>query len=132
MPVSSNREAYLLLTAIIQRIPLRRVEFLARLAARGHMVNDAALTNWGRAGRAFPRDWVLLRDIVAVLCDGPPATRCTAEEALRFLSLVELPFSELAAVAWHFPSHEFHTALQPYLPDCLVARLNERVRVVGR
>jgi hypothetical protein len=131
MSHAANREAYLLLTTLIQRAGLRRADFLGRLIELGYEASDDALTNWGRTGRAFPRDWGLLRALVAVVSEGEPTTRCRAEEALRFLSLVELPFSELAAVANMFPPAEFHLALEPYLPSYLATRLLSRTRAAG-
>lgn len=116
-----NREAYLLLTTIMQRVGMRRGIFLARLAELGYEISDDAFTNWGRAGRAFPRNWTLLCAMVDVLRQSPHTARCTAAEALSFLSLVELPFTEIPAVASLFPAAEFHAALQYYLP----ARLGE-------
>lgn len=82
-----NRDAYLLLTKLMQRVGMRRGEFLARLAELGYEISDDTFTNWGRAGRAFPRDWTLLRAIVDVLRQSPLTARCTAAEALYFLVL---------------------------------------------
>jgi hypothetical protein len=127
MHPSANREAYLLLTTIVQRIGLRRSEFLALLAERGHMISDDAFTNWGRAGRTFPRDWVLLQAIIAIISDRQRLRPCSAAEALQLLALLDFPFAHLPQLAPLFPPHDLYTALLPYLPPSL----SERSRMVG-
>lgn len=129
-----NQEAHLLLSGLIERAGLRKAEFLARLAESGHCVGDHTFTNWGRPGRAFPRDWALLLAMLRVLSAPRLARRCSADEALRFCHLTGLPFSELHALAQLFSSEEFVEALMPYLPVSLSQQLvvPERSRVVGR
>ncbi len=113
---AANREAYLLLGMLIDRTGMRRAGFLARLAELGYEVSDDALTNWGRPGRSFPRDWPLLRALLAVVSDPSLERRCTVAEGLRFLALTELPFTELGSLANIFPVDELVAALMCYLP----------------
>src|SRR3982751_2948503 len=82
-----NQEAHLILTRLIERVGLNRRSFLERLADLGCAFSDDDFANWGRAGRAFPRDWVALRTMVEVVTrDQPPGRRCSAGEALQFLA----------------------------------------------
>lgn len=113
---STNKEAYLFLTKLIQQAGLRRNEFLHLLADLGYSVSDDDFTNWGRVGRHFPRDWSLLRSMIAILRHPELVRPCTAFEALHFFSLVEMPFTELKAIAALFPLHEFALAIAHYLP----------------
>lgn len=128
-----NHEAHLLLGSLISRAGLRKAEFLASLAELGYCVSDDTFTNWGRRGRAFPRDWALLRAMLHVLRGSRLAQQCSAADALRFCQLTELPFSELRAIAGLFPAEEFEEALLPYLPANLSRRLefDERSLAVG-
>jgi len=119
----TNREAYLLLGMLVERVGMRRAEFLARLAGRGYEVSDTTFANWGRPGRAFPRDWPLLQAMISILSDPTDAHRCTAAEALRFLVLTEMPFAELGALAGLFPSDELGKALANYIPPEIVVWL---------
>jgi hypothetical protein len=113
----SNQEAHLLLTRLIDRVGLNRRGFLDRLADLGFACSDDDFKNWSRAGRAFPRDWQALRAMIQVVTQEQPAQRrCTAAEALRFLSLVGMPFAELQPIAELFSPDEFSTALSAYLP----------------
>ncbi|RMD82554.1 MAG: hypothetical protein D6823_01080 [Chloroflexi bacterium] len=116
MSYRANREAYIFLTKLIQRAGLRRSDFLHRLADYGYPISDDDLTNWGRSGRQFPRNWTLLRAMIAILRDPKLAQPCTVSEALHFFSLVEMPFSELHNIATLFPRQEFIIAIEHYLP----------------
>ena len=129
-----NHEAHLLLGSMINRAGLRKAEFLASLAELGYCVSDDTFTNWGRRGRAFPRDWALLRAMLHILRGPHLAQRCSAADALRFCHLTELPFSELDAVAQLFSAEEFEEALLPYLPASLSRRLvfDEHSLAVGK
>ena len=98
---------------------MRRTGLLARLADLGYHISDDSFTNWGRPGRAFPRDWSLLRALIAVVSDRQLPGRCTAAEGLRFFTLTELPFAELRALAALFPAEELSEALRGYLPDAV-------------
>ena len=120
--ISANREAYLLLGMLIERTGMRRLDFLARLADLGYEVSDNALTNWGRPGRAFPRDWSLLRALIVVVSDSRLVRRCTAAEGLRFFALIELPFVELDSLTSIFPIDELGPALLAYLPVPVVGQ----------
>lgn len=112
-----NHEAHLLLGGLIVRAGLQKVEFLARLAEFGYCVSDDTFANWGRLGRAFPRDWALLAAMLRILRDPRLHQRCSAADALRFCHLIDLPFSELHLLAQLFPQEEFARALVPYLPE---------------
>jgi hypothetical protein len=116
-----------LLGGLIDRTGLRKHEFLARLAELGYCISDNTFINWGRPGRAFPRDWSLLRAMLRILSDSHHDQRCSASEALRFCQLTGLPFSELQALAQLFPTEEFVQALIPYLPESIVERMTGRV-----
>lgn len=113
---TANQEAHLLLGMLMERTGIRRPQLLALLAERGYQVSDDMFTNWGRKGRAFPRNWPLLRAIIGILSQPRLPGRCTAGEALRFFALTALPFTELAQVAALFPAGEFNQALVGYLP----------------
>lgn len=118
-----NQAAFQLLLQFIDRAGLTKRSFLERLADQGYSFSDDDLANWGRAGRAFPRDWSMVRALVrAVTQDVPQQRRCTAPEALRFLELVNMPFAELQAIAALFPEDEFNRALAPYLPATRLAQ----------
>lgn len=116
-----NREAYLFLGMLMERTGLRKAALLARLAELGHDVSDNTFTNWGRPGRSFPRDWALITDILRLVSQPERRGRCTADEALRFSALVQMPFTELRAVSSLFPLDEFAQALMAYLPEELLS-----------
>lgn len=67
--------------------------------------------------------------MVDVLRRSRHMAHCTATEALYFLRLVELPFTDLTAVAGLFPVSEFYAALQPYLPASPGSLLEQEVGV---
>jgi hypothetical protein len=121
--MAPNHEAHLLLGKLIERAGMRRGDFLARIAELGHFIGDDTFTNWGRPGRAFPRDWALIRAMLRILSDPRLDRRCSASEALRFCHLTDLPFSELHALAQLFPAEEFMQALLPYLPEHLAEHM---------
>lgn len=120
---SPNREAYLLLWTLLERSGMSKAALLARLADHGHCINDDTFTNWGRPGRAFPRNWSLLRAMIRIVSDPSLEQPCTAHEALYFWSLTGLPFAELPALAELFSADAFEQALLPYLPGNLAERL---------
>jgi hypothetical protein len=97
----------------------------------GHCVSDHTFTNWGRPGRAFPRDWPLLRAMLRVLSDPRLDQRCSASEALYFCHLTGLPFSELEALAQLYPLEEFAQALLPYLPTSLAEHMAGRAQMLS-
>ena len=113
----ANQAAHRLLTQLIERCGLSRRDFLNQLADLGHPFSDDDFANWGRPGRSFPRSPDTLRAIVHVLAQRPPPhPRCTAPEALQFLELTGMPFSELHAIVALFPPEDFRAALATYLP----------------
>lgn len=118
-----NQTAHLLLNTLITRVELRKTEFLDQLAALGHPISDDTFTNWGRSGRAFPRDWALLRAMLRIVSNPHLRGHCTPDEALRFCALVGMPFAELPALAALFPPDGFDQALLPYLPRSLATRI---------
>lgn len=122
--ITPNHEAYLLLRVVVERVGMWKSEFLARLAELGYSISDDTFTNWGRPGRAFPRDWPMLRAMVCIISDPTLRQRCTAPEALRFFRLTGLPFSELQSLEQLFPTDEFTRALIPYLPESLIERIS--------
>jgi predicted ATPase len=116
--LTSNQEAHLLLTRLIERMGLNKRGFLERLADLGFAFSDDDFKNWGRAGRSFPHDWAALRAMIQVVTHNQPAKRrCTAVEALQFLGLVGMPFPELQPVARLFTADEFSSALAAYIPQ---------------
>jgi hypothetical protein len=122
---NANCQAYLLLGKILDRMGLRKRELLAELAELGHLINDDTFTNWGRPGRSFPRDWVLIRDLLSIISKSEQKERCTAYEALKFCALVQLPFTELNGIASLFPTDEFISALAQYLSSELVLGISK-------
>jgi predicted ATPase/Tfp pilus assembly protein PilF len=113
---SPNQEAYLLLLQLLDRVGLSKRGFLELLADLGYVYTEDSLVSWGRPGRSFPRDWPALRAMIRVLTEHqPPHRRCTAVEALRFLSLVSLPFDELQPLADFFAPEELSAGLSSYL-----------------
>lgn len=112
-----NQQAHLVLTQLIERVGFTRRSFLNRLADLGYSFSDDDFVNWGRSGRSFPRTWPAVAAMIEVVTHAhPPARRCTAQEALHFLSLVGMPFSELHTIAALYPNAEFTAALETYLP----------------
>jgi predicted ATPase len=112
-----NQAAHQVLTYLIERVGLSRRRFLDRLADLGYAFSDDDFANWGRPGRSFPRDWSALRAMLQVVThDQPRQRRCTAAEALHFLSLIGMPFPELHTIAPMFTAADFTAALATYLP----------------
>jgi hypothetical protein len=123
---NANCEAHLQLGMLMERAGIRKTELLARLWELGYEVSDDTFTNWGRKGRAFPRDWLLLRSLIGILSQPYLPRRCTAAEALQFFALTGLPICELEIVAALFPLEEFNQALVSYLPTGLIDWLTDQ------
>lgn len=87
----ANCEAHLLIGMLMERTGIRRATLLTQLVELGYEVSDDTFANWGRRGRAFPRDWPLLRAIIGILSQRHLPQPCTAYEALRFFALTGLP-----------------------------------------
>lgn len=115
-----NQAAHLILTTVLQRVGMGRKDFLDALSIYGYVYSESDFANWNRPRRYFPRDpqvqWAMLRVLVEGL---PVVKRCTPTEALRFLSLIGYPFSELGALVTLFDSVELVQALTPYLPGTI-------------
>jgi len=119
---SSNQAAYAMLLGLIDRTGLSRRGFLARLADvdERFSYSEAALTNWGRPGRAFPRHPGLLRAIVQVLVEQPARYRCRADEAVRLGVQAALPLSEIETLGDLFPREALKAALAALLTLALL------------
>lgn len=119
---TSNQAAYAMLLGLIDRTGLSRRGFLARLADvdERFSYSEAALTNWGRPGRAFPRHPGLLRAIVRVLVEQPTRYRCRADEAVRLGVQAALPLGEIEALGDLFPHETLRDALADHLALALL------------
>lgn len=96
---------------------MSKATFLARLADLGFIYSDDDFTNWARSGRLFARrNWSAVCAMIQIVANPTVQGCCTAAEALGFLALVELPFTQLHLIAPLFPSDEFAAALLTYLP----------------